>query len=207
MAKDDGKPGGKTKNLPPDYHLWNKVAETVEPIQKTRFSDLVAEELKACKPLPAPAPVKKKPNAAPSAPAPVARPAASSAPSPLTGLDRRTTQKLTRGNVEIEARLDLHGHGVEMARVKLKGFLTSARVSGKRTVLVITGKGCSPFARHTLHGAAHFDAPERAGRLRRLLPEWLEEAEFRTLVAGYQPAHPRHGGGGAFYIRLRRVRP
>ena len=97
--------------------------------------------------------------------------------------------------------------GGEMARVKLKGFLTSARVSGKRTVSVITGKGCSPYARHTLHGAAHFDAPERAGRLRRMLPEWLEEADFRVLVSGYQPAHPKHGGGGAFYIRLRRVRP
>ena len=132
---------------------------------------------------------------------PVSPPAA-----PINSLDRRTKQKLTRGNVDIEARLDLHGHGVEIARVELKGFLTAARVAGKRTVLVITGKGCSPYARHTLHGASHFDSPERAGRLRRLLPDWLAESDLRPLVAGFQPAHPRHGGGGAYYIRLRRVR-
>ena len=44
------------------------------------------------------------------------------------------------------------------------------------------------------------------GRLRRLLADWLHEAQFRSLVSGYQPAHPKHGGGGAFYVRLRRIR-
>ncbi len=77
---------------------------------------------------------------------------------------------------------------------------------GQRLVLVITGKGASPFARHTLHGAEHFHAPEREGRLRRLLTEWLHEAEFRAHVSGFQPAHPKHGGGGAFYVKLRRDR-
>ena len=45
---------------------------------------------------------------------------------------------------------------------------------------------------------------ERLGRLRRLVLEWLNEPEFRTHVSGFQPAHPRHGGGGALYVRLRR---
>jgi DNA-nicking Smr family endonuclease len=40
--------------------------------------------------------------------------------------------------------------------------------------------------------------------LRRELPFWLEEGAFRIHVAAYQPAHPRHGGGGAFYVWLRR---
>ena len=30
------------------------------------------------------------------------------------------------------------------------------------------------------------------------------EAQFRIHVVGLQPAHPRHGGGGAFYVKLRR---
>jgi DNA-nicking Smr family endonuclease len=25
-------------------------------------------------------------------------------------------------------------------------------------------------------------------------------------VSGFQPAHPKHGGGGAFYVKLRRDR-
>jgi DNA-nicking Smr family endonuclease len=113
---------------------------------------------------------------------------------------------MTRGQVDIDRRLDLHGTGMELARITLLGFLRESQAAGLRDVLVITGKGESPFARHTLHGAEHFDAPERSNRLRRLLAEWLRDAEFRALVAGYQPAHPKHGGGGAFYLRLRRNR-
>ena len=55
-----------------------------------------------------------------------------------------------------------------------------------------------------VHGEAHWHAPEREGRLRRVLPQWLEEPELKALVVAYQPAHPRHGGGGAWYLRLRR---
>ena len=72
------------------------------------------------------------------------------APPQITGLDRRTTQKLTRGQVEIERRLDLHGTGIEMARINLLQFLREAQAMGSRTVLVITGKGDSPYSRHTL---------------------------------------------------------
>jgi DNA-nicking Smr family endonuclease len=34
----------------------------------------------------------------------------------------------------------------------------------------------------------------------------FHEPEFRSLVAGFQPAHPKHGGGGAYYVRVRRIR-
>jgi DNA-nicking Smr family endonuclease len=127
-------------------------------------------------------------------------------PPPLSGLDRRTSQKLARGQVEAEARLDLHGHGREEARMALLRFVTSCRANGLRCVLVITGKGESPFSRHVLHSARYHQAVEHTGILRSALPVWLEEAAFRALVAGFQPAHPRHGGGGAFYIWLRKKR-
>lgn len=125
-------------------------------------------------------------------------------PPPLASFDRRTAQKLSRGQSEPDARLDLHGEGIETARIKLLHFLASQRHQGARLVLVITGKGSSPFARHTLHGMSHFHAPEREGRLRREVPLWLHEEGFRLHAVGFQPAHPRHGGGGAFYVRLRR---
>lgn len=184
---------------PPDYELWLEAAKTVKPL-RARSGPAVSW------PSALPVSAKRKPVNMPSVlhvhvPSPLHRP-----PPQITGLDRRTTQRLTRGQVEIDRRLDLHGTGIEMARVHLLGFLRDAQASGARDVLVITGKGASPFSRHTLHGAGHFHAPERAGRLRRLVTEWFHEAEFRSLVAGFQPAHPKHGGGGAYYVRVRRVR-
>ncbi|PKQ09058.1 MAG: hypothetical protein CVT73_04520 [Alphaproteobacteria bacterium HGW-Alphaproteobacteria-12] len=135
---------------------------------------------------------------------PAARP--TSQPPPLTGLDRRTSQRLARGQMEVEATLDLHGHSQAEAHGALLGFLARARARGIRCTLVITGKGASPYARHTLHGATFYEVPERQGVLRSAVPRWLSEAEFRTHVSGYQPAHPKHGGGGAFYIWLRKKR-
>lgn len=183
---------------PPDYELWLEMAKSVKPLR-------ARSRVQAVKPSLVP-PMHKKLVKLPSAPhvhvpSPLHRP-----PPQITGLDRRTAQKLTRGQVEIDRRLDLHGTGIEMARVNLLGFLRDAQAMGARNVLIITGKGDSPFSRHTLHGADHFHAPERAGRLRRLVTEWFHEPEFRSLVAGFQPAHPKHGGGGAYYVRVRRLR-
>jgi DNA-nicking Smr family endonuclease len=122
----------------------------------------------------------------------------------ISGLNRRDTQKLARGNVSIDGRIDLHGMSVERGRIALLNFIESARIRGDRTVLVITGKGASPFTRHTLHSTDVYHAPERQGRLRAELPNWMRERVFAEHVVGFQPAHPRHGGGGAFYVRLRR---
>ena len=172
----------------PDFELWLETARSIKPLRHHATRNVPA----AAGPSRVPAATRKLVNL-PSA-------------SHVHVLDRRTTQRLTRGQVEIERRLDLHGTGIEMARVNLLRFLRDAQAMGARNVLVITGKGDSPFSRHTLHGAGHFHAPERAGRLRRLVTEWFHEAEFRGLVAGFQPAHPKHGGGGAYYVRVRRVR-
>ncbi len=183
---------------PPDYELWLETARTIKPLR-------VRSRAAAAKP-PAGKVSSKKQVSLPSQPHVHVPTPLHKAPPQITGLDRRTTQKLTRGQVDIERRLDLHGTGIEMARVNLLGFLRDAQATGTRNVLIITGKGASPFSRHTLHGADHFHAPERAGRLRRLVTEWFHEPEFRTLVAGFQPAHPKHGGGGAYYVRVRRIR-
>ena len=40
--------------------------------------------------------------------------------------------------------------------------------------------------------------------LKRLVPQWLAEAELRRMVVSYGEAHTRHGGEGALYVRLRR---
>jgi DNA-nicking Smr family endonuclease len=185
---------------PPDFDLWLDITKSVKPL-KHRSSR--GHRSPANGP---PAPEVRKHITRPSAPHVHVPSTHLKAPPQLTGFDRRTAQRFTRGNVDIEQRLDLHGTGIELARMRLLQFVRDAQAQGVRTVLVITGKGDSPYSRHTLHGADHFHSPERQGRLRRLLPEWLHEAEFRTFASGFQPAHPKHGGGGAYYVKIRRQR-
>jgi DNA-nicking Smr family endonuclease len=178
-----------------DHALWDDVTRSIRPLQRLKKLQPVVTEADA---------ILRAVMALPRVEFPEPRHRVSDRPPPLAQLDRRTAQRLGRGQIEPEARIDLHGEGVEMARVKLLQFLSSQRQSGNRFVLVITGKGASPFARHTLHGVNHFHAPEREGRLRREVPQWLHEDVFREHAVGFQPAHPRHGGGGAFYVRLRK---
>jgi len=179
----------------PDHELWTEVVRNLKPLGKR-----ARKSIEPAKPVPKMAAITEaRPVRA------LSRPERAEPPQ-LSPFDRRTGQRLMRGQVEIDARIDLHGVGAELARHRLLGFLAQQRTMGHRLVLVITGKGASPFARHTLHGAEHFHAPEREGRLRRLLTDWLHEPEFRAHVSGFQPAHPKHGGGGAFYVKLRRDR-
>jgi DNA-nicking Smr family endonuclease len=184
---------------PSDFELWLETAKTVKPLRDRASRNF---------PIPPVSLVVPAKTVSSISSAPYSRPpdALSESPPQITGLDRRTVQRLTRGHVEIERRLDLHGTGIEVARVRLMSFLRDSQSVGARNVLVITGKGESPYSRHTLHGADHFHAPERAGRLRKMVTEWFHEPEFRRLVAGFQPAHPKHGGGGAYYVRIRRIR-
>ena len=187
-----------------DAELWSQVAASVRPLHRK-----VGESAAVRKPSqPGSEDVATKPRAAKQIPGPRAAAAkpkpVRQAPPAFTGLDRRTSQKLTRGNTEIDATLDLHGMSRETARMALRNFLTASISVGRRTVLVITGKGHSPYSSHTLHGYQHVETPEWQGVIRKAFPQWLEEPEIRAHVAGYQPAHPRHGGGGAFYLRLRK---
>ena len=195
------------QQIVPDFELWTEVTRTIDPIRSNdkqtsstdtaRMEDLLSEVPPKNQSATAQAII---PNATfnPVKPA-TTHPA-------LTGLDRRTSQRLMRGKLHIDERIDLHGDNAETAHVRLRGFLVQAQAQGARTVLVITGKGSSQFTRHTLHGSGHYHAPERQGRLRRLVTQWFNEPEFVRLISGFQPAHPKHGGGGAFYVRLRRTR-
>ena len=179
---------------PPDENLWDEVKASVAPMKRTKRGRIAKAEK----------PAAPKPLATRAVDTPAPKPRVRNDAPPLSSFDRRTAQKLGRGQMEPEARLDLHGENLENARYALLHFLSSRRMQGLRMVLVITGKGASPFARHTLHGLTHFNTPEREGKIRREVPRWLEEAQFRIHVVGFQPAHPRHGGGGAFYVRLRK---
>jgi len=189
-----------------DKRLWESVVATIAPLarrRRTRAAQTHSEREPETAAASGANLADRKVTASIPAPAVRQRP---SAP-PLPVLERRTRQKLLRGQVEIEARLDLHGETAISAPHVLATFLQRARDRGHRTVLVVTGKGSGEYIRHTLHGSDHWHAPERQGLLRRSFPGWIESPALRDIVSGYQPAHPKHGGGGAWYVRLRRARP
>lgn len=116
---------------------------------------------------------------------------------PVT-MDRKAYGKLKRGKLTPEARLDLHGMTADRAHGALNGFILRAHGQGKRLVLVITGKG--------RRGDAGGPIPVRQGVLRHNVPHWLSIPPLAALVMQVTNAHARHGGGGAYYVYLRRPR-
>jgi DNA-nicking Smr family endonuclease len=117
---------------------------------------------------------------------------------PLAQFDRRKARQIAAGKVEVDALIDLHGLDQREAHSRLLGFLVGAHARGEKCVLVITGKGREP-----LDGEL---GSERRGVLRRAVPRWLEEPQFRAMVSSFTPAGVRHGGAGALYLRMRRGR-
>lgn len=114
-------------------------------------------------------------------------------------LDRRTAEKLRKGKIRIEARLDLHGKNQNQAHELLNNFITQSANQGLRCVLVITGKGKSRLLSEKII------EPE-VGVLKRKVPEWLEEKIFSQHILRVAQAHPKDGGSGALYIYLKRQR-
>jgi DNA-nicking Smr family endonuclease len=173
---------------PDDLDLWNRLAETVTPIRHRgrRPKNVVLPKTSAA----APKPSRIKTPAAPALPMPVPPPLATPGPTATKPtVDRRTARKLKRGDVSIDARIDLHGSTQAEAHRRLERFLHDAHASGLRLVLVITGKG--------------FRDGE-PGVLRASVPRWLGEAPNRHRVLGFTNAAPKDGGDGALYVRLRR---
>lgn len=102
---------------------------------------------------------------------------------------------MSRGKIAPEARIDLHGMTLAVAKSALTGFILSCSASGRRLVLVITGKGKGD----------HGPLPSRSGALRHEVPHWLDLPPLSRMVLQVVPAHVRHGGGGAYYVYLRRA--
>lgn len=182
-----------------EQELWNTVAATIKsrrPSTAKRVVKAVAPPPVKSSPGETPPPAAKPVRRKPIALKPMGQPEPAitmiNAVPPLrrSGLDGKREERFRKGELEIEARIDLHGMTLDVAHTVLGGFLIQARTRGARCILVITGKG----------------GPTGEGALRRLVPRWLSEAPFAAMIASMAPAQARHGGGGAFYIYLRRKR-
>jgi len=107
------------------------------------------------------------------------------------GLDKRTAQRLRRGQINVDAELDLHGLTQAKAHIALNQFLSRAHSCGQRCVLVITGKGA---------------LSQGGGILRKMVPLWLNQIPNRNLILSFSYSKPVDGGTGALYILLKRKR-
>jgi DNA-nicking Smr family endonuclease len=117
---------------------------------------------------------------------------------PEKAVDPKIHRKVSRGRIEIDGRIDLHGMTQTEARGALHRFIHARFGRGDRTVLVITGKGARTDNDYVA-------AMTERGVLRTMLPIWLSEPSLSPLVSGWSVAARGHGGEGAWYVRLRRA--
>jgi len=113
-------------------------------------------------------------------------------------MDAKAFGKLKRGKLAPEARLDLHGMTLDQAHGALGRFILTSHSRGLRLVLVITGKGSKEDPYDPM--------PRCRGVLKTHVPQWLRMAPIAPVVMQVSEAHQKHGGGGAYYVYLRRMR-
>jgi DNA-nicking Smr family endonuclease len=183
--------------------LWQQVMRDATPMRHSKRAPVdVPDATPESKPAPpknesVSAPAEKKPAKAPPRPQPTPPIQPKKAPDPgvtpgrLHNVDRRTADRLKRGRLEIEGRIDLHGMTRAAAQDALTSFVVAAADRGQRCVLVITGKG-------TFSGGP--------GVLKQEVPKWLNMSPLRERIVAVNEAQPKHGGGGALYVLLKRKR-
>lgn len=177
-----------------DAALWKAVTNDVKQIKRAPSpgpGPKIAKE--PAQPQP------KKTRASPARPAAPARPKPPPAPPQrelshgrAAGVDKRTMDRLRRGQLPIEAEIDLHGHTQEEAHRVLNAFIAGHAAAGRRCVRVITGKG---------------NFREGGGVLKAAVPRWLNESPLHDGILAFSHARRDDGGEGALYVLLRRRRP
>ncbi|MBL0931768.1 MAG: Smr/MutS family protein [Alphaproteobacteria bacterium] len=174
------------KAIVPDAHLFEASMRDVKPLRGKRRARAVPKPAQVVAPV-VEKPIlytAKAPRGLPSSPKPAA------APKPQApGLDGSTERKLTRGLLDIDATIDLHGMTQAQAHTTLDRFVGRHVNQASRVLLVVTGKGKGGD-----------------GVLKRQMPEWLMAGPSASRILRIVTAARGHGGGGAFYVLLRRKR-
>ena len=179
------------RRLDPDERLlWERVTATIRPLSREPLSHNLTA-------IPAPTVIKAPPPPMiPRAKGPPPRPTvkASPQPRPSNTLDGSWDKKLSKGSLEPDRILDLHGHNLDTAWGAIDSGLEAAIAGGDRVLLLITG--------HARAG----EPPIARGRIRTAVHDWLTHSRHARHIAAVRGAHPRHGGGGSLYLVLRRQR-
>lgn len=110
----------------------------------------------------------------------------------VTGLDPKIFNKLRAGSYTVEAHLDLHGMNAEQALLSTVDFIRRNYLLGRRTLLLVTGRGKNSPGGHSV--------------LRDEVQTWLTREPLRRVVLAFVTAKPRDGGPGALYVMLRKYK-
>ncbi len=108
----------------------------------------------------------------------------------VRGLDPRVLKQLRKGELSIQADLDLHGLDAPTARSHVESFISDCHEEGLRCVRIVHGRGRN--------------SPGGIPVLRESLPRWLARGPARRIVLAYTSAPPKDGGSGALCLLLRR---
>jgi DNA-nicking Smr family endonuclease len=186
-----------------EHSLWARVVETAEPIRPGISS--IVQTLDPPEHRPYPTPARLRPFQIGEAPKKTA-PSHHLQPdlderfakvSP--NMDKRNFDRLKKGKLKVDGKLDLHGMNLAQAHPALNRFVRDSHSSGKRLLLVITGKGNSSRNQDDI-------MPARRGILKHQVPQWLTMAPLAPMVLQVTQATQKHGGTGAYYVYLRRQR-
>lgn len=174
--------------------LWQKVIETVKPLDQARVSRVKA--LPVAKKLPeVRGPITAESFGGVSGKAiPLNQ---QTAVPHKAGLDGHWDRRLNKGVVQPDVTIDLHGYTLSSAHGRLDSALELSIAAGHRALLLITGKARSEDERRREGGR---------GAIRAAISDWLAASRHAPYIAAVRRAHPRHGGAGALYIILRRRR-
>ena len=177
-----------------EVSLWKRFTHGIE-----RLSEAIEAEYEDIKPI-LPSTDKKASNKKNSEDLKASSPTSltSASQGGYNGLDKRTRQKLVKGKMPIEARIDLHGMTQDRAKQELTRFVIMAFAAKMRCILVVTGKGSSKIV-----DQGYVSERVERGVIRKRVPEWVSAPAMQSMVLDYVTAAPKDGGGGAYYIYLR----
>ncbi len=108
----------------------------------------------------------------------------------VPGLDAGVVRRLRKGELAVQAHLDLHGMTRDEAKGAVEDFLRGARRGGKRCVLVVHGRG--------MH------SKDQVPVLKEAIKTWFATGRFGKHVLAFATARPVDGGAGAIYVLLRK---
>lgn len=175
---------------PDDLKTWRFVTRTVAPLHEAALREALLNEAPRH-------PAADQASDKPAHPRVSVEPPPRAVPRPaplklgsIADIDRRTAQRFTRGEMQVDGRIDLHGLTLDQAHGALNSYMRAAAARAARCVIVVTGKGKG----------------DGIGKIRAEVPHWLNQAPLRGLVLAVSQARLQHGGAGALYVLLKRAR-
>ena len=108
---------------------------------------------------------------------------------------------LSKKNIKIEEKIDLHGYTLEQANKVIEKFIRSCFLNKVSKILVVTGKG--------LHSNNEKDpyVSKNQSILKYSVPEFIfSNKDLMIMINELKTAKKEDGGSGAFYIYLKKNR-